>query len=66
MEAEVITSVGRVMNHENIAIGVLMITAVAEGFLIFYLLKHLFAVKDVLLKVNSAITKLNQRLNNHD
>jgi hypothetical protein len=59
---EEVQGVSNVLNYDNIAIVVLMVVALAEGSMIYYLLKNLFQTREVLGKLREAITILNERL----
>ena len=68
METELIlaaTGVDNILSYDNIAIVVLMVMVIFEGALIVTLLKGLLKTKDVLAKLFTAITILNERLGHH-
>lgn len=59
------TGLESVLAYDNIAIVVLMLMVLMEATMIYYLLKNLFKVKDVLEKLQNAITILNERLTHY-
>jgi hypothetical protein len=48
--------------YDNIAIVVLMVIVLQEGVMIYYLLKNLFKIKEVLNSLKGVIIILNERL----
>lgn len=59
------TGVDRVLEYDNIAIVVLMVFVLFQAILIGILLRGLLKTKDVLYKLATSITILNERLNSH-
>ncbi len=58
--------VNAVWDTDNIAIIVLFLVSIGEGILIYFLLKNLLAMKDVLATLASAIAVLNEREREQD
>jgi hypothetical protein len=58
--------VNAVWDSENIAIVVLFLVAIGEGALVFFLLRGLLSMKDVLSELKNSITVLNERIGHAD
>ena len=66
MDVETAKGVEAILNHENIAIVVLMVMVLMESTMIYYLMRAQFKrfdkITDVLHKLHTSITVLNERL----